>query len=308
MKKGIIKKLWPVFSMLFLCGCDGDLIVDEIDFSSASIETCTTNSSLLFQINGSEAIILNVPDNFIQNEVTDQEGITSSIPGQSQFFYRLYSANVSQSFFCSELVPSSPTVTDELEATNGTVTLVTQQFVENNASILVNTININNLVLLNDNGERLIDSDFNFGETIVSNGAGAAFDTGNLQICPTDPSLLFNINENQAIVVDLPDGIIMNQETAPEGVDAIIENGATLRYFIFEDPIASDFFCTNLQPDTAQAIASAGTINVVTTETIIDGITSFSHSITVSDLVLLNDRDMPLLGTNISLGNVSTSN
>ena len=219
----------------------------------------------------------------------------------------MFSASVNQSFFCSELVPSSPIVVDELEATNGTVNLITEAFVENNANILVNTININNLVLLNDNGERLIDSDFNFGETIVSNGSGAAFNTDNLQTCPTDTSLLFNIIDNQAIVIDLPDGIIMNQESVPEGINAVIGTEASVRYFIFEDTIATDFFCTNPQPDVAQATATSGTINIVTTETIVDGTPSFNHEITISDLVLLNDRDMPILGINISLGNVSTA-
>ncbi|NAS32806.1 hypothetical protein GTQ40_17640 [Flavobacteriaceae bacterium R38] len=306
-----MKKLFFAFVLLITIACgDGDLAVESIDFDPNNIQSCPDNTSLFFNINGAEAIILNIPDNFIENAVTTEGDDTSTIPGQTQFFYRFFSDNATQALFCDELPPSTPIVNEELQATGGVLTASTNQFVENNRTILVNTLNIQNLVLLNSNGERLIDSNFEFGDVTLSS-TDILFDSANLQICPTDPSILFNVNGNQAIMIDLPDGVILNQSNQPDGLTADIANGATLSYFVFDADIPANFLCTQPLASTpaivTQINATAGTINVNTVEST-ETAGTFIHNISVSGLSLLNGRDMPLLGTTVDLGSVNTTN
>jgi len=310
-KEVMMKKIFFALILILLSACgDGDLAIENIDFDASNIESCTDNTSLFFNINGNQAIILNIPDNFIEQGILSEGDDTSSIPGQSQFFYRFFSDNVNQSFFCSELTPSTPVVTDELEATDGVLVLSTNQLVENNQTILVNTLNIQNLVLLNSNGERLINSNFEFGDVTFSS-TGVLFDSANLQICPTDPSILYNVNGEQAIVIDLPDGVLLNQDNQPDGLTADVTNGATVSYLVFDAAIPDDFLCT--QPLSAmpglitQIDATAGIISVNTVEST-ETAGTFTHNIAISDLSLLNSRELPLLGVNVDLGNVTTTN
>ncbi|NER14181.1 hypothetical protein GWK08_12070 [Leptobacterium flavescens] len=164
-----MKKILIALSVLFFIACDdGNLQVETLDFDNVSIQTCTGSTTLLFKINGSESLILQVPDDLIQNTVTEAEGRTSTIPGQSQFFYRAFSANVSNTYFCSELPPADPTVTSELEASAGTIRVNTVEVMDNGTTTYQHTINIEGLVLLNTNGERLVDTNFEFG-TLTTN-------------------------------------------------------------------------------------------------------------------------------------------
>jgi hypothetical protein len=152
----LVSSLWTACS-------DGDLQVETIDFSTISIQICNDNTELLFKTSADEAIILELPNNLILNEPTSGEPRTSQIPGSSKFLYRFFSENVSNSYFCSALPPATPVVNDELEATAGTVLVNTVEIIENEITRYEHTINIEDLVLLNTNGERIIDTNFEFG-------------------------------------------------------------------------------------------------------------------------------------------------
>ncbi|WP_340202729.1 hypothetical protein [Ascidiimonas sp. W6] len=161
-----MKRIFIIFALIVLTSAcsDGDLQVETIDFTSISIDSCSGDTSLYFKISGDEAIILEAAENLIINEVTDTEDPRSSaIPGNSQFSYRFFSDNVNNAYFCSSLPPATPVVNDELEATAGTVFVTTVEITENEITRYEHTINIEGLVLLNSNGERIIDTDFEFG-------------------------------------------------------------------------------------------------------------------------------------------------
>lgn len=160
-----MKKIFITFIFASLCcACsDSDLQVESIDFTTVSIQNCDNNTEVLFKISSDEAIILELASNLIVNEATTDEPRTSQIPGGSQFSYRFFSENVSTTYFCSAIPPATPIVNDELEATAGTVSVTTVEVVENEVTSYQHTINIEDLVLLNSNGERIIDTNFEFG-------------------------------------------------------------------------------------------------------------------------------------------------
>ncbi len=111
-----------------LLSCDdGNLQIETLDFDSiTTINNCDAveadKENVLFKINDDEALILTLPASALKN---DTIGIVSSIPSQSKVTYRLFSDQVSKSYFCDAIPPIEPTVLDEIEATGGEVIITT---------------------------------------------------------------------------------------------------------------------------------------------------------------------------------------
>jgi hypothetical protein len=114
--------------MLLLACDDGDLQIEAIDFDSVVAASCdapiSTATRVLFKINQDEALILTLPANTFRNEVSDG-AIVSTVPGQSQINYRIFTETVTRNYFCDALPPSTPTVVEEIEAEGGEVRVTT---------------------------------------------------------------------------------------------------------------------------------------------------------------------------------------
>src|SRR5690606_16876562 len=101
-----------VFSFLFLLiSCDDeDLQIETIDFDNSALQYCGTATILTtvyFKINQDETLILNLQSGIIKNEVSDGV-VVSSVPGQSQITYRIFSDNVTTNYFCDAIPPITP--------------------------------------------------------------------------------------------------------------------------------------------------------------------------------------------------------
>ncbi len=116
------------FALFFSCN-DGDIEVQVIDFEQGTIDSCdsviSTSTSILFKINDTEAIILELASGLLKNEITAEgTSIQSNIP-TSKLTYRTFSDKVSKTYFCSDIPPATPMVVEELEAKSGTVIITT---------------------------------------------------------------------------------------------------------------------------------------------------------------------------------------
>jgi hypothetical protein len=151
------------FLGLFLSCDDGNLQIDTLNFDDSSIDFCgttTTGSRVFFKINGDEALILTLDAGILNNVVSDGN-IESAIPGTSQITYRIFSNNVSKSYFCDDIPPITPTVVDEIEAVDGKV-LVNTILLEDGVTYQ-HTIQLSDISLVNEDGSRITDlsiSDF----------------------------------------------------------------------------------------------------------------------------------------------------
>ncbi len=159
MKKFLLLMLFALF-----CGCsDGDLQIESIDFDNVSIQTCestvTTGSTLFFKINGDESLILELQGGILQNQES-QDTLVSSIPGQSQLIYRIFSATVSKNYFCDAIPPAEPTVQEEIEAVSGEVLVNTIRNVSD-TTLFEHTILLRDVTLINEQGERITDTSIN---------------------------------------------------------------------------------------------------------------------------------------------------
>ncbi|MGB5698461.1 hypothetical protein [Muriicola sp.] len=155
--------------ILFACN-DGDLQIASIDFDSVSIQTCestiTTSSTVFFKINGEEALILELQSGLLQN-VASQDTIISAIPTQSSLIYRLFDGTVNTNYFCDAIPLTSPGVLEEIEATVGEVLISTIQNASDSTQF-DHTIQLRNISLINEQGERVTNVTINDFGTITT--------------------------------------------------------------------------------------------------------------------------------------------
>ena len=90
---------------------------------------------------------------------------TSAIPTNSKLIYRLFNEDISNSYFCSSIPPSSPAVISEMEATGGTVQITTTAVTNTEGEVTSYThlIVIIDLVLTNEQGESIVNPILNYG-------------------------------------------------------------------------------------------------------------------------------------------------
>lgn len=97
------------FTLLLACD-DGDLQIETLDFDSATIQVCDNNpveaneTNLLFKLNDTEALILELPATALKNEVSvEQIDLSVSATGPTKITYRTFSDQVAKTYFCSEV-------------------------------------------------------------------------------------------------------------------------------------------------------------------------------------------------------------
>lgn len=155
---------------LFLNCSDGDLQIETIDFDDVTVQYCgsspTTATSIFFKINNDESLILDLQDGLLKNEVSDGT-LSSTVPGQSNVTYRIFSENVTKSYFCSDIPPGSPSVLEEIGAAAGEVLVTTVQSATDTTAY-IHTIELSGISLVNDKGERITDLRINNFGTITT--------------------------------------------------------------------------------------------------------------------------------------------
>lgn len=123
-----MKKYFAIllFSVLISCN-DGDVILTTFDFDESSLQFCGgPGGYLFFKINqaGSESLSVRLGSNeqlFLESDTLD-----ISLDGTSNYVnYRIFSEQVDIDYFCNEVPPTSPNVSDEYVAESGIVNLIT---------------------------------------------------------------------------------------------------------------------------------------------------------------------------------------
>ena len=151
--------------LLFACD-DGDLQIETIDFDSVSITTCeseiTTSSTVFFKLNNKEALILTLGSGVLKNEASATQ-IVSAVPSASKVTYRAFSDNVSKNYFCDAIPTTSPTVIEEIEATDGEILINTTMVTDGTTTSYEHKIELSGITFITSKDERITDlqvSDF----------------------------------------------------------------------------------------------------------------------------------------------------
>ena len=152
-----MKKRLAFFGLLALTACSsGDLQIETIDFTTASVQYCgtlSTDTRVFFKLNKTDALIVQLASGLLRNENSDGV-IESNIPGGSQLTYRIFDGTVSSAYFCDAIPPSAPGVLEEVEAEAGVVRIETVQSTTDSTQF-VHTISLQGVSFVNSKGERL---------------------------------------------------------------------------------------------------------------------------------------------------------
>ncbi|PHR69382.1 MAG: hypothetical protein COA67_10435 [Lutibacter sp.] len=115
-----MKKILALLFCIALLSCDdGDFDVPALDFDSQNIEFC--GDLVFFKINDSESLIIELNTNDTQQEFLlkqrDSNNNTFQLGTSNTISYRIFSEDVSSSYFCQSIPPATPTVTKEWTGT-----------------------------------------------------------------------------------------------------------------------------------------------------------------------------------------------
>ncbi len=165
-----MKKLFSFILFLCLLSCDdGDLAIETVNFDSiTTVQTCgtvsATASNLLFKINGAEALILELPAGLLKNEISDGV-ITSEISSTSKLTYRIFTDEVSNDYFCDVIPPTTPSVSEEITAAEGTIFITTTT---EGSETFNHLIELSGISFITEDGSRITDLQIDLFGTVTT--------------------------------------------------------------------------------------------------------------------------------------------
>tara|TARA_R110002124_G_scaffold254044_3_gene419544 strand:+ start:44810 stop:45694 length:885 start_codon:yes stop_codon:yes gene_type:complete len=124
--------------VLIASSCDdGDIIVTSFDFEDSSLESCgSENSYVFFKINGDAQESLSASLTDTNGFFYQTDTVSYTLDGTTNFVnYRKYSDEITSSYFCSSVPPTSPLVTVNYLASSGTATITTTTTLDDNDGI-----------------------------------------------------------------------------------------------------------------------------------------------------------------------------
>lgn len=220
-----MKKICILFLALGLLSCDdGDINVPELDFNS-TIEQC--GSFVLFKTNGSEALILEINQNegfFIIERANLQIQLSQS--GSNTINYRTFDDNITASYFCQNIPPSTPNLVNEWLGTGTLEITTTLDSTDDNDSVEELDLELNtdgdsfpNYIDIDDDGDGIL----TINEDVDNDGDPTNDDTDGDLI----PNYLDNDDDDDGILTineDIdengnPNNDDSNQNTIPNYLD-----------------------------------------------------------------------------------------
>jgi len=137
------------------------------------------------------------------------------------------------------------------------------------------------------------------------------FDSVNIQNC--DPvsvetaNILFKLNTTEALILELPNGILVNEisnGTITSNVTASGPSRVTFR--TFSDNVSANYFCSDIpptEPTVVEEIIAQGGEVLVTTTLNTDGVT-YEHEIQLNTISFVTSDDSRI--TNLAIDNFGT--
>lgn len=294
----------PILLILILSSCsDGDLQIETIDFDEGSIQFCDdgqedTETTLFFKINGDEVLILDLQANLIENGPSDGT-ITSTIDSQSDLSYRLFSDDVTQSYFCSEIPPITPTVIEEIIATAGIVEIISSLDTVNRTTKTYNhAFTISEVTLVNSLGESITDQtgiDFGDYETDVESSVALVFSNFasiDINECDTasETIVLTKVLNDEYLSLAIPTSLLANVATGDTPREADLSESIIFKNGIARVAVTTDSACTGIAASELENEFSTTegkvSVSTVASEPNTDGIITYTHTISLSEFVL----------------------
>jgi hypothetical protein len=159
-----MKKIISLFIVFTILSCnDGNFDVPVFDFTS-NVNSCGEYVLYIANSTSTEVLALSLSTTELNTFVGEKSyAITPTMVN-----YRIFNEGIGTDYFCADIPPSTPKVLNELNATSGTLTIITNAN-EANGLITGYTYQISlNELLFDDNNERIFIENLNFGDFTIN--------------------------------------------------------------------------------------------------------------------------------------------
>ena len=311
--------------VVLLNGCnDGNLTVQNIDFSTVATQSCSTNN-IIYKLNSQEALILQIPTTVFVNEPT--------VPGTptlinidnvtNRVIYRSYNGILTSDNICNAIAPATPIVNDQWTATSGTIQIITTAITVTGAipgSTIITGYNHNiiftNITFAKTNGTQVYEN-FPFGDYVTTATTLPFLFDQTLDICTANTTnLIYNYTNSEALTLNIDPALIASAVTPLNSprTGLISSTSNTLFYRLYTNGVITpDYFCKSPVPTLptisqewvgANGVTGVSGIVEVTTTTNGNG---FKHTIVLKNVTLTNGNSSFNLGDSYIYGDLLTN-
>lgn len=305
---------------IMLNGCDdGDLTEEKIDFSDVNPAACDTKTNdLLYKLKSQESLLLKLPNYTLAPEIGAPEVGTKEYDivanGAYQLVYRAYNGIISTANICDAIRPSSPIVTNEWFATGGIIKIVTKPNEENKEDGATAITGFNHLITLEKityskpTGSQVDNPEITFGTITTSYPSPGVTFVNNVGECSTTKQL-YNYTSTYSMTIDNVDPALIVEAETPAGTARTSTITATQNkvvYNTYNGAIDANYFCNSTPPasPTVNTIWNGSVGGIIAVETTKSG-TTFTHTITLRNVELVNGSLSFKLGNNYILGKLT---
>lgn len=319
-----MKKVVSLLFFLFvLNSCDdGNLVQEDITFENTATQSCSTNN-IIYKLKDKEALILEIPESSFVNEPT-LEGSPRiiNISSTNRVVYRFYNGAVSTNNICETIPPATPIVTDQWNATNGTIQIITSTVKSTDATTgrtkitgYNHNVVFKNITFAKNNGTQVYET-FPFGDYVTTaTPLPFGFDE-TLEQCSSSKQI-YNYTSSEALTLDIDPDLIKNEITplnSPRtGVIGTAINKLVYRLYS-NGVLTPDYFCNAtlpILPSISQEwIAESGVTNVsgiveVSTSKVLE---TYVHTIVLKKVIFTKGNSDFTLGDSYTYGELITTN
>jgi len=300
---GIMKHFFGIILLtISLFGCDdGDFNIDTFDFSTVTSASCNSGVSgfFVYKINGSEVLLLQIPENNFINEITPAgEPRTVSISGANKLIYRIYNGTVTSGAICTTIPPANPNVTEEWNAVSGTIEITTTANKTTNetdnssfVSGYTHSVIIRNVNFEKSNGAQQLYSVLDFGSYITTATPPSNFVDFTLKACDTSFNFVYKVVGIQSLRLTTDGSLFLNEVTpADTPRKALIGSTYQLQLDYYADNINDAFMCASPTPTTPSLLQRWTAQNGVT------DVSGIIEVVTTEEYEIPTDNQSPLVG------------
>jgi hypothetical protein len=302
---------------LALNSCDdGNLIVENIDFTDVPTQSCTTND-LLYKLNDQESLILNIPSTTFSNNPTDANTpISLDINSTNQVVYTFYNGQVVTANICDVIKPPTPSVNSQWNASSGKIQITVKQQITtnstNNSTTITgynNSIVFKNITFDKGDGTTQFYETFSYGDYLVKAVPLPFAFNKILNKCANNE--VYDFSPSESFTLNIDPLLIANDVTLPNtprtGVIGATVN--KLVYRLFTNGVVTDSYFCNATVPVLPSVSQewigkvGGTIEVTTTTLTAN---SFTHTIVLKNVTLQKGNSSFLLGDIYKYGELVT--
>lgn len=312
-----------LFFALLLNGCDdGNLTQEDINFETATMQSCSTND-IIYKLKNKEALLVEIPATSFTTEPSLANAPTIlDINTTNRVVYRFYAGTVSTDNICETIPPATPIVTDQWNATDGKIQIFTTAVKTTNTatnSTRITGYNHNivfkNITFAKNSGTQVYET-FPFGDYVTTATTLPFLFDETVEKCSTS-NQIYNYTSSEALMLTIDPNLIVNEvtplNTPRTGIIGTTTN--ILTYRLFSGLLTGAYFCNTTTPTTPtlsqewNGVAGVtGTSGIVEVTTTTNGPGSFKHTIVLKKVTLKKGNNDFLLGDNFIYGDLLTTN